>query len=158
MSIIDKFHLTFNVKSKVSHDNFKNKNECQLTYTFYSKMSPQFWITKYFRKLNILNIQYAILICNQKKLLIECKYPSVSHVSPKVEDCSPIHCIKFKPTKRNPHKSIKGLQVQLIAQVVFHCILFGKSSHCLTLFPIKGHLCILGHVSWARFQTPCINQ
>ena len=33
------------------------------------------------------------------------------------EDGSPIHCIPFKPTKRDLHKSIKGLQVQPIAQV-----------------------------------------
>ena len=67
LSMFDKFHLTFNFKSKVSHDVFKNKNECQLTSTVYSKMSPQFWLTQYFRKTNILNNQYAILICNQKK-------------------------------------------------------------------------------------------
>ena len=52
-----------------------------------------------------------------EKLSIECKYPSVLHVSPNVEDGSPIHYIHFKPTKRDPHKSIKGFQVQLIAQV-----------------------------------------
>ena len=40
--MFDKFHVTFNLKSKVSHDVFKNKNEYQLTSTFYSKMSPQF--------------------------------------------------------------------------------------------------------------------
>ena len=59
---------------------------------------------------------------------IERKYPLVSHVSSNVEDGSPVHCIHFKPTKRDPHKSIKGSQVQPIAQVVFDCILFGKSS------------------------------
>ena len=40
--MFDKFHLTFNFKSKVSRDLFKNKNECQLTYTFNSKMSLNF--------------------------------------------------------------------------------------------------------------------
>ena len=49
----------------------------------------------------------------------------ISHVFPNVEESSPIHCIHFKPTKRELHKSIKGLQVQ---QVAFDCILFGKSS------------------------------
>ena len=39
--MFDKFHVTFNFKSKVSHDVFKNKNECQLTSIFSSKMSPQ---------------------------------------------------------------------------------------------------------------------
>ena len=42
MCMFDKFHVTFNLKTKVSRDVFKNKNECQLTSTFYSKMSPQF--------------------------------------------------------------------------------------------------------------------
>jgi hypothetical protein len=41
MYMFDKFHLMFNLKSKVSHDVFKNKNECQLTSTFPSKISPQ---------------------------------------------------------------------------------------------------------------------
>ena len=74
-----------------------------------------------------MNNQNTILICNKKKLLIEREYPLVSHVSPSVEDGSPIHCIHFKPTKRDPHKSIKGLQVQHIMQVAFDCIFVGKS-------------------------------
>ena len=53
--MFDEFHLKFDFKSKVSRDFFKNKNECQLINTFYSKMSPQFWVTQYFRKTNILN-------------------------------------------------------------------------------------------------------
>ena len=124
------WQISFDVqlKAKVSCGIFKNKNECQLTSTFYSKMWPQFWLTHFFVKTNILNNQYAILICTKKNLSIERKYTSVSHVSSNVEDGSPIHCINFKPTKRNPQKSIKGLQVQPIAQVVFDCILFGKSS------------------------------
>ena len=49
-------------------------------------------------------------------------------VSPIVEEGSPIHCINFKLTKRNPHDSIKGLQVQPnYAQVAFDCILFKKN-------------------------------
>ena len=39
--MFDRFHLTFNFKSKVSRDVFKNENECQLTSTFSSKLSPQ---------------------------------------------------------------------------------------------------------------------
>jgi hypothetical protein len=31
--------------------------------------------------------------------------------------------------QRDPHKSIKGLQLQPIAKVAFDCILFGKFSH-----------------------------
>ena len=128
MCIFDNFHFTFNFKSKVSDDFFKNKNECQLTYTIYPKMSPQIWVTQYFRRFHILNNKNTILICNQKYISIRHKYPLASHVFPNVEDGSPIHCIHFKPTKRDPHKSIKGLQVQPIAQVAFDYILFGKSS------------------------------
>ena len=104
---------------------------------FYSKLSPQFWLTQYSRKNSILNNKYAILICNHKtqnKLSIESNYPSVLHVSPNVEDGSPIHCINFEPTNRNPHKSIKGLQVQPIAQMACDCILFGKCSFTLPCF------------------------
>ena len=54
----------------MSRDIFKNKNECQLISTFHSKMSHQFWLTQYFEKSNILNNQYAILICNQLSLSI----------------------------------------------------------------------------------------
>ena len=36
--IFEKFHLTFNLKSKVSRDVFMNKSEFQLTSTFYSSM------------------------------------------------------------------------------------------------------------------------
>ena len=67
--MFDKLDLTLNFKSKVSRDVLKIKNECQLTSTFDSKMSPQFWLTQNFRKINILNNQYAILICNQKKTI-----------------------------------------------------------------------------------------
>ena len=38
--MFDKFHFAFTFKSKVSRDDFKNKNERQLTYTFHFKMSP----------------------------------------------------------------------------------------------------------------------
>ena len=66
-----------------------------MTYTSSSKMSPQFWVTKYFRKTYIMNNQYKILICNKKNLSIKPKYPSVSHVSPNVEDGSPIAQVAF---------------------------------------------------------------
>ena len=58
--MFDKFHFTFNFKSKVSHDVLKNKNKCQVTYTFYFKMSPQFLGYKIFKKKN------TILVCNHK--------------------------------------------------------------------------------------------
>jgi len=37
MCMFDKFHLTFNFKSKVSRDVFKKENECQLISTFLFK-------------------------------------------------------------------------------------------------------------------------
>ena len=39
--IFDKFHHTFNFKSKVSRDVFNNRNEYQLTSTIFSKLSSQ---------------------------------------------------------------------------------------------------------------------
>ena len=65
--MFDRFHLRFNFKSKVSRHHFKNKNECQLTSTFYSKILPQFWFTHYLRKTNILYDQNTILNCNKQK-------------------------------------------------------------------------------------------
>jgi len=47
---------------------------------------------------NTLNNQNMILTC-KKKQSIQRKYPSVSYVSPHVEDGSPTHCIHFKPTR-----------------------------------------------------------
>ena len=94
-------------------------------------MSPLFGLTQYCKKTNIWTFRTQSWFVNQKnrkKKSIKHKYPSVLHVSQNVEDDSPIHCINFKPTKRNPHKSIKHLQVQPIAQVAFDCILFVKSS------------------------------
>ena len=91
-------------------------------------MSPPFGVTQYFRKTNIFSNQNTILICKKKKLSIKRKYPLVWHVSPNVEDGSPIHCIHFKSTKRDMDKSIKGLQVQPTTHVVFGCNLFEKSS------------------------------
>ena len=129
MSMFDKFYLTFNYKSKVSRDVFRNKNECQLTSTFIPKCHLNFGLHIILGKLILWIINMQPWFVTQKETSIKRKYPSVSHVSPTVEDGSPIHCINLKPTKRSLHKSIKGLQVQPIAQVAFDCILFGKSSH-----------------------------
>ena len=99
----------------------------------------------------IINMQSWIVTKKRKKkkLLVEHKYSSVLHVSSNVEDSSPIHCINFKPTKRNSHESIRGLQVQPIA--AFDSILFGKIlSHCLALFPV--HLAISDHRLNSRLQ------
>jgi hypothetical protein len=117
-------------------------------------------VTWHFQKQNWMSIDIYILFQNvtsifglhyilenwffewfvtQKKLPIERKYPLVSHVSPNVEDSRPIHCIHFKPTKRNPHKSIKSFQVQPIAQVAFDCIL----------------ICILQHSPTYVWNYPC---
>ena len=120
--MFDKFHLTFNFKSKVSRVDFKNKNECQLTYTFYSKILAQFWVIQYLEK----QIFWIIKIKSwfvTKKLLTEYKYPLVSHVSPNVEDGIPIHCIHFKPTKRNMQRTSRIFKFNL-----WHNFLNFKSS------------------------------
>ena len=50
--MFDKFHFdVLNFKIKVSYDVFKNKNECQLMYTFSSEMSPQFELYSILEKL-----------------------------------------------------------------------------------------------------------
>ena len=98
----------------------KNKNVNWHIY-FISKCHLNFGLHNILEKTHIL-------ICDKIKLSIELKYPLVSHVSPNVEDGSPIYCIHLKPTKRDMHKSIKGLQVQPIMQVALDYILFGKSS------------------------------
>ena len=122
-----KCHVTF-LKAKMNvnwHLHFIPK--CHLNFGLHNILGKLiFWI---------INMQSWYV--TKKKLSIKRKYPSVLHVSPNVEDGSPIHCINFEPTNRNPHKSIKGLQVQPIAQVAFDCILFGKSSFTLPrLVPI----------------------
>jgi hypothetical protein len=43
--MLDKFHLTFNFKSKLSHEAAIKENECQLTSTSSSKMSTQSHMT-----------------------------------------------------------------------------------------------------------------
>ena len=115
-------------------------------------MSSQFWLTQYFWKTNILSNQYAIV--TKKNLSIKRKDPSILHVSPNVEDGSAIHCINFKPAKRNPHESIKGLQVQPNALVAFDCIcLKNPLSHCLAMFPVS--LAISDHRLNSRLQKNC---
>jgi hypothetical protein len=132
-------------------------------------MLLQIWVTQYIRKTNVLNNQNTLLICNIF-FSIEWKYPSVLHVSPNVEDGSPIHCIHFKSTKRDLHKSIKGLQVQPIMQVVFDCkwftqvvsVLkfqqyhfdpqFGICDSSLSLFEYLGGLKSLAALNFGRFE------
>ena len=89
--MFDKFPL---ISTSNWSDVLQNKSECQMSYTFYSKLSPQFWITQYFKNLIfwIIKIQSWFITQN---LWIEYEYPSVLHVSPNVEDGSPIHCIHW---------------------------------------------------------------
>ena len=112
-----KCHVTF-LKTKMIV-NFNSK--CHLDFGLHDNLG----------KLIIWLINMQSWFLTKKKLSIKRKYPSVLHVAPNVEDSSPFHGIHFKPTKGDPNKSIKGLQVQLIAQVTFDCILNGKSSFTL---------------------------
>ena len=91
-------------------------------------MSPQFWLTQYFRKTNNLNKKYAILIFNQKNYQLSINILRSRMFFQMLKMVAQIHCINFKPTKRNPQTSIKALQVQPIAQVAFDCILSAKPS------------------------------
>ena len=131
--MFDKLHLTFNFKSKVSRDVFKNKIECQSTSTFYSIMSPQFWLTQYSRKTNILNNQYAILISNKKRRSYQL---SVSNL----QFCLFLQMLKTvahsiastsSPQRETNIRVSTVFKFQPIAQVAFDCILYGKPSFTL---------------------------
>ena len=152
MSVFDKFHLTFNLKPKVLRDVFRNKNECQLTSIFYSKRSPQFWLTRYFRKTNILNDQYAILIFNQTKnyqssvgilrscmflqMLKKVAYSIASTSSPQRETCI---------------RASRAFKFNLLRKWLLIAFCMENSlSHCLPLFPIS--LAISNHCLNSRLQ------
>ena len=56
-------------------------------YVYNSIMSPRLWVTQYFRKINILNNQNAILIFNKKnKMNRALSIPAVLQISP-----NPLH-------------------------------------------------------------------
>ena len=123
MCMFDKFHLTFNFKSKVSYDVLKTMN-ANWHIHFILKCHLNFGL-QFFFEINILNNQIQSWFVKILKINLAQVSFGLACFS---KDGCPIHCIQFKPTKRNPHKSIKGLEVQLIAQVAFDCIFFGKSS------------------------------
>ena len=151
--MFDKLHLTFNFKSKVSRDVFKNKIECQSTSTFYSIMSPQFWLTQYSRKTNILNNQYAILISNKKRRSYQL---SVSNLQ---------FCLFLQMLKTVAHSiastSSPQRETRIRASRVFKFNLLRKwlliafclknpLSYCLALFPVI--LVISDHCLKSRLQ------
>ena len=91
------------------------------------------------------------MICNKKKLSIKRKYPSVLHVSPNVEDGSPIHCINFKPTNRNSIRASRVFKFNLLRKWLLIAFCLEKPlSHCLALFPIS--LAIFNHRLNSRLQ------
>ena len=59
--MFDKFHLMFNFKSKVSHDIFKNKNECHLTSTSSSKMLPQCHMPSSTCHFNLQSVNWCVV-------------------------------------------------------------------------------------------------
>ena len=137
VSMFDKFHLMFNFKSKVSRDVFKNKNECQLTSTFYSKMSPQFWLTQHFRKTNNLNNQYAILICNktinsQSSVSIHRSRMLLQMLKMVAQSIA----YTSSPQRETRIRASRVLRFNLLRKwlLIAFC-LENPLSHCLTLFP-----------------------
>jgi len=88
MCMFDKFHLTFNFKSKVSHDVLKNKNECQLTSTFLPKMWPQCHMPSGVCRFNWKSLNWHVILfftshttcqnlncaCQLTCILIVCKF------------------------------------------------------------------------------------
>ena len=79
------------------------------------------------RKNNILikKIQSWLV---SKKLSIECKYPSVSHISPNVEDDSPIHCLYFKSQRETRTRASRVFKFNLLRKWLLIAFLFGKFS------------------------------
>ena len=67
--MFDKFCLTFNFISKVSHDVFEIEIKCHFTCTFDSKMSPPLWITQYFQQTDNITNRKICLIHKQKKTI-----------------------------------------------------------------------------------------
>ena len=116
---------------------WKVHNQCvRLTKFIWRSISnPKCHMTFSETKISVNWHKHSILKCHLnfglhnilEKLLIEHKYPSVLYVSPNVDN-SPIYSIHFKLTKRDLHKSLKGLQVQPFVQIAFNCILFGNFS------------------------------
>ena len=108
------------------------------------KCHLKIWVTQYFKKINILNNQNTILICNKKNLSIECKYPSVSHVSPHVEDGSWIHCIHFKLTLGMyswiQYHSVKNSPLKKNSNLAKQCMFRELVPHAL-----HGTINVVGH-------------
>ena len=152
MPMFDKFHLMFNFKSKVSRDDFKNKNECQLTSTFYSKMSPQFWLTLYFRTTNNLNNQYAILICNKKKNYQSSVSILQSHMFLQMlKMVAPSFAYTSSPKRDSRIRASRVVKFNLLRKwlLIAFCLKI-PLSHCLALFPAS--LAIYDHHLNSRLQ------
>ena len=66
---------------------------------------------------------------------------------------SPIHCIYFKPSERDPHKSIKVFKFQPIAQVACDCIFLGKYSQ----IAILDGMCLIIYLTILhKFRPICV--
>ncbi len=94
--------------------NVLKASECpfiqQMTYVSFD-LSGSYGFTTHFRHLNEFGDKINLELLDLE-LILKCSY-----VSSNDEDGSPIHCIHFKPTNKEPLKSIKDLQVHPIAQV-----------------------------------------
>ena len=128
MCMFDKLHLTFNFKSKVSREVFQNNNEWQLTYPFWTKMPPQFWVTRYFRKTNILNNENTILICKKQTYQSSVSISWSRMCLQMLKLVTQSIASTSSPQRETRIRVSRVFQVQPIVQVAFDCILFGKPS------------------------------
>ena len=128
MCMFDKLHLTFNFKSRVSREVFQNNNEWQLTCPFWTKMPPQFWVTRYFRKTNILNNENTILICKKQTYQSSVSIFWSRMCLQMLKLVTQSIASTSSPQRETRIRVSRVFQVQPIVQVAFDCILFGKPS------------------------------
>ena len=128
MCMFDKLQLTFNFKSRVSREVFQNNNEWQLTCPFWTKMPPQFWVTRYFRKTNILNNENTILICKKQTYQSSVSIFWSRMCLQMLKLVTQSIASTSSPQRETRIRVSRVFQVQPIVQVAFDCILFGKPS------------------------------
>ena len=131
------WRLTSNPKCHVTF--FKTKMNVNWHLHFIPKCHPNFGLHNILGKLIfwIINMQ-SWLATKKNELSIEPKYPSVLHVSPNVEDGSPIHCIILSPQIETHIRASRVFKFNLLRNwfLIAFC-LENPLSHCLALFPVS---------------------
>ena len=120
MCMFDNFHLMFNFNAKVLRDIFKTKIECQLTYKLYSKCHLNFGLHNILEKLIFWFIKTQSWFLTKKNKIkkkkpsIKCKYSAVLHVSPNVQDGSPIQVSTSSPKRETRIRASRVFEFNLL--------------------------------------------